>query len=214
MSLTNYSDLQTSVAGWLHRADLTAIIPDLVTLGEATINRKLRLLQMENVASLTTSITDRFATLPTGFMEAIDLSLYLDDYPQTLTQVPLSKINGNSLTDQAQPRFYAISSNIVFDVISDEVYTLSLRYLKKLDLATDLTNYVMTTYPDIYLYATLMAAEPYMKNDKRLGIWAGLLKDGIEAANRLDGRSRGKSMLTIESGMRTSYRGNIITGES
>jgi hypothetical protein len=214
MSLTNYSDLQTSVAGWLHRADLTAIIPDLVTLGEATINRKLRLLQMENVASLTTSITDRFATLPTGFMEAIDLSLYLDDYPQTLTQVPLSKINGNSLTDQAQPRFYAISSNIVFDVISDEVYTLSLRYLKKLDLATDTTNYVMTTYPDIYLYATLMAAEPYMKNDKRLGIWAGLLKDGIEAANRLDGRSRGKSMLTIESGMRTSYRGNIITGES
>jgi hypothetical protein len=214
MSLTNYSDLQTSVAGWLHRADLTAIIPDLVTLGEATINRKLRLLQMENVASLTTSITDRFATLPTGFMEAIDLSLYLDDYPQTLTQVPLSKINGNSLTDQAQPRFYAISSNIVFDVISDEVYTLSLRYLKKLDLATDLTNYVMTTYPDIYLYATLMAAEPYMKNDKRLAVWAGLLKDGIEAANRLDGRSRGKSMLTIESGMRTSYRGNIITGES
>jgi hypothetical protein len=214
MSLTNYTDLQTSVASWLHRADLTAIIPDLVTLGEATINRKLRLLQMENVASLTTSITDRFATLPTGFMEAIDLSLYLDDYPQTLTQVPLSKINGNSLTDQAQPRFYAISSNIVFDVISDEVYTLSLRYLKKLDLATDTTNYVMTTYPDIYLYATLMAAEPYMKNDKRLGIWAGLLKDGIEAANRLDGRSRGKSMLTIESGMRTSYRGNIITGES
>jgi hypothetical protein len=214
MSLTNYSDLQTSVAGWLHRADLTAIIPDLVTLGEATINRKLRLLQMENVASLTTSITDRFATLPTGFMEAIDLSLYLDDYPQTLTQVPLSKINGNSLTDQAQPRFYAISSNIVFDVISDEVYTLSLRYLKKLDLATDTTNYVMTTYPDIYLYATLMAAEPYMKNDKRLGIWAGLLKDALEAANRLDGRSRGKSMLTIESGMRTSYRDNIITGES
>jgi hypothetical protein len=214
MSLTNYTDLQTSVASWLHRADLTAIIPDLVTLGEATINRKLRLLQMENVASLSTSITDRFATLPTGFMEAIDLSLYLDDYPQTLTQVPLSKINGNSLTDQAQPRFYAISSNIVFDVISDEVYTLSFRYLKKLDLATDTTNYVMTTYPDIYLYATLMAAEPYMKNDKRLGIWAGLLKDGIEAANRLDGRSRGKSMLTIESGMRTSYRGNIITGES
>jgi hypothetical protein len=214
MSLANYSDLQTSVASWLHRADLTAIIPDLVTLGEATINRKLRLLQMENVASLTTSISDRFATLPTGFMEAIDLSLYLDDYPQTLTQVPLSKINGNSLTDQAQPRFYAISSNIVFDVISDEVYTLSFRYLKKLDLATDTTNYVMTTYPDIYLYATLMAAEPYMKNDKRLGIWAGLLKDGIEAANRLDGRSRGKSMLTIESGMRTSYRGNIITGES
>jgi hypothetical protein len=214
MSLTNYSDLQTSVAGWLHRADLTAIIPDFVKLGEATINRKLRLLQMENVASLTTSITDRFATLPTGFMEAIDLSLYLDDYPQTLTQVPLSKINGNSLTDQAQPRFYAISSNIVFDVISDEVYTLSLRYLKKLDLATDTTNYVMTTYPDIYLYATLMAAEPYMKNDKRLGIWAGLLKDALEAANRLDGRSRGKSMLTIESGMRTSYRGNIITGES
>jgi hypothetical protein len=34
MALSTYSDLQTAVATWLHRSDLTAIIPDLITLAE------------------------------------------------------------------------------------------------------------------------------------------------------------------------------------
>lgn len=202
MAISNYNELKTAVEGWLHRSGMTAIIPDLITLGEATINRKLRLLQMENVATLSTSITDRFATLPAGFMEAIDLALYADNYPQTLTQLPLSKINNNSLVNKGAPRFYAISSNVIFDVISDQVYSCSLRYIKKLDISTDTTNYVLTNYPDIYLYAALMAAAPYIKNDERLGTWVQLLDDAIKSANKLDGRTRGKSMLTMESGLR------------
>jgi hypothetical protein len=35
MSLSTYSDLQTQVANWLARSDLTAYIPDMITLFEA-----------------------------------------------------------------------------------------------------------------------------------------------------------------------------------
>lgn len=47
MSLTNYAELQTGIASWLQRTDLTSIIPDLVTLFEAFANRKLRVRQQE-----------------------------------------------------------------------------------------------------------------------------------------------------------------------
>ena len=32
MALANYTDLQSSIAAWAHRSDLTAIIPDFIAL--------------------------------------------------------------------------------------------------------------------------------------------------------------------------------------
>ena len=43
MALANYADLTASVANWLNRTDLTAIIPDFVAMAESDISRDLRL---------------------------------------------------------------------------------------------------------------------------------------------------------------------------
>jgi hypothetical protein len=53
MTLTNYTDLQTSIQNWLQRQDLNSIIPDFITLFEACANRRLRVRQMETVTTLT-----------------------------------------------------------------------------------------------------------------------------------------------------------------
>jgi len=198
MAITNYTELKTAVANWLHRSGMDSIIPDLITLGEATINRRLKLRQMENTSTTTTSTSNRFVALPDGFLELIDVAIYIDGVPQTLTQLPLSKINDSDLSTTGQPEFYAISSNLIFDKVSDQAYTVEIRYLKKLDIATDETNYVLTNYPDIYLYSALMASAPYVKNDERLGMWVSLLDDAVKSANRVDGRSKGKSMLVTD----------------
>lgn len=213
MSISNYTELKTAVANWLHDDLFTSIIPDFITIGEASLNRQLRLFQMENTATLSTSITDRFAALPSGFLELIDLAIYADNYPQTLTQESLASINERSTTVTGLPKFYAISSNIVFDIISDQVYTCSLRYYKKLDIAADTTNFLLTDYPDLYLYSALMAAAPYIQDDARIGTWASMLDNAIKATNRVDARSRGKTMLGIEAGLRSSNRGDIFAGE-
>ena len=39
MAITSYSDLQTSVANYLGRTDLTSIIPDFIDFAEAQIGR-------------------------------------------------------------------------------------------------------------------------------------------------------------------------------
>jgi len=40
--ITTYAELQTSIATWLVRDDLTAIIPDFITLAESKFKRDIR----------------------------------------------------------------------------------------------------------------------------------------------------------------------------
>ncbi len=212
MAISNYSELQTAVADWLHDDILTPKVPDFITLGEVTLNRRLRLMQQEEVATINTSITDRFGTLPSDFLELIDLALYSDGYPQTLTQITLAKINENATNIYAMPRFYAVSSSIIFDVISDEVYPCQLRYYKKLDIEADTTNFVLTNYPDLYLYSALLASAPYIENDARISTWASLLDSAIASTIKADGRSRGKTMLVADAGLLMRSKTDIFTG--
>jgi hypothetical protein len=42
MAITTYAELQAAAANWLVRGDLTARIPEFITLAEARLNRVLR----------------------------------------------------------------------------------------------------------------------------------------------------------------------------
>lgn len=198
MAISTYTELKTAIASWLHEDSLTAVIPDFITIGEATLNRRLRLLNMEATASVDTNTSDRYAALPSDFSEIIDLTLYSNNYPQTIQQETLSTINGYSTTNTAIPTSYAISSNIIYNCISDQVYPATLRYFKRLDLETDTTNFLLTSNPDIYLYSALLASAPYIVDDARMGTWANLLENAISTLNKQDARNRSKVNLKLE----------------
>ena len=87
MAISNYSDLQSTVANYLHRGDLTGQIPDFISLAEARINRKLRLRAMENTASGTT--TGQTISLPTGFVAAKRIQIALGGSTVPLTYVQI-----------------------------------------------------------------------------------------------------------------------------
>lgn len=213
MSIATFAELQTAVSSWLHRTDVSTVVADLIKFGENHLNRKLRLFQMENAATVTTSTSDRFGTLPTGFIEAIDLTLYDDSYPQVLTQVPLSKINGRATNISTKPHYYAMSNNIVFDVTSDQAYTCSLRYYKRWDIATDLTNWLLTNYPEAYLYATLSFSPTYLRDAGRIQEHRAYLDEIIHDLNRLDARTRGNAKMMVDAGLRQPSRSDILTGD-
>jgi hypothetical protein len=42
MSLTTYSELQSSIADWLNRTDLTSQIKDFITIAESRLDRELK----------------------------------------------------------------------------------------------------------------------------------------------------------------------------
>ena len=55
MALANYTDLQASIASWMVRTDLAAVIPDFVAIAEARINADVRLRQGISSGSLSTA---------------------------------------------------------------------------------------------------------------------------------------------------------------
>ena len=84
MAIGTYAELQTAVANWLDRGDLTARIPEFIDLTEARMNRVLRLQLMVNVdtttlggASTLVAGTRDYA-LPSGYLQMMDFVLTTD----------------------------------------------------------------------------------------------------------------------------------------
>lgn len=202
MSITNYSELQTAVsATWPRRADLSAMAADFITLGEARLNRKLRIREMEEAATINPSTSVRYVSLPTGYLEVISLNSDLGDELQPLTSELLEKATYSA--SNSRPEYYRISSRIDFERIADQSYNFTLRYFKKLDIATDTTNTVLTNYPDLYLWAALVNAEMYVKNDARIAVWKSSLEEALKELNRQG--KRNLNTLRVD----TPTRGNF-----
>ena len=84
MSIGTYAELQTAVANWLDRGDLTDRIQEFIDLTEARMNRVLRLQLMVNVDTTTLGgaaalvAGTRDYALPSGYLQMIDFTLTTD----------------------------------------------------------------------------------------------------------------------------------------
>ena len=63
MAFTTYTELKASVADYLARTDLTAQIPDFITLAEKRLKRDLRIRQMLKVVTATMTAADATVAL-------------------------------------------------------------------------------------------------------------------------------------------------------
>jgi hypothetical protein len=55
---------------------------------------------------------------------------------------------------------------------------LDLWYYQRLNPLnnTTTTNWVLSRYPDLYLYGSLLHSAPYLKDDERIALWDGIYK--------------------------------------
>ena len=170
MAITNYATLQTAIANWLHRTDLTVVIPDFIRLAESRINRVFSSRGTELEAVLAATQGSEFVTLPTDFGTPIVLWLESFVPRQELTLKLSSELEYAPI--RAYPTNYAVKSNQVqFDRIADTDYPLRLRYVQNIDLATTDTNYILENYPDIYLFGALVEAAVYIRDMEQMQIW-------------------------------------------
>lgn len=185
MALTTYTELKTAIGNWMDRGSvLTSVIPDLISLAEVEINNSLRARAMIASTTITTSTSYNYAALPTKFNEIIS---FIDDQGEVLQPVSMAGLRGLRYSRSAQrPEYYSITSRIEFDAVSDQVYTFNLDYYKRLDLASTETNDILTKYPNLYLFGSLIAAEPYLKNDARMATWISMFQQTLTTANLIE----------------------------
>lgn len=183
MGVSTYTELKASIADWLNRADLTAMIPDLVTLAESTLNRVMRNTRMVTTASLTA--TTKTVACPTDMLEPLLLEV-------TTGGAPLEQVNIDQLValrrhrtrTAGPPKFFAlIGRNIELAPAPAASTGLTLAYYQSIPaLASNETNWLLTYHPDLYLYTALLHAAPYLKDDARVAVFGSMLTQQVQAA--------------------------------
>lgn len=188
MALANYSDLKSSIADWLVRSDLTAVIPDFIRLAEAQMERVLRVRQMMNRA--TANLDTEYSLLPGDFLAVRTYKLEGSS--------PLEYVTSDWMDDQfvttGEPRYYTIVGNQIRVYPSpDTTYVGELTYYQKLNrLSNTVTsNWLLESSPDAYIYGALLQAAPYLQDDARAPVWQGLYQSAIEALKSADVQSFG-----------------------
>ena len=192
MPITTYTELKSAVADWLLRDDLTAVLPSFISLAEAGLNRQARHWRMEKRSSAT--LDSQYSALPADFLQPIRLSLTSGTTfeLELASQADIVDMRSLAANNTGRPRYYALTAGEieVFPTPGDN-YTLELAYVARVPALSDSNadNWLLTYYPDAYLYATLLQAAPYLKDDERVGLWkslydgavAGIIADGVRA---------------------------------
>lgn len=212
MAISNYSELKTAIAAWMARSDLTSNLDDFIDLCESRISyggeapyksEPLRILGTEQ-ANEDITINSQTTALPAGFLEA--RSLHIDTSIKTsLDYLPPDRFWATDIAasnDTGTPKIYTVQgTNLIVAPSPDLSYTGKITYFKKLDPLSDAatTNWVITNYPNIYLYGSLFEGSLFVKDYTEADRWFSLYKSTIDGLNDQDKTARhsGSSIRVI-----------------
>lgn len=208
MAITTYAELQSAAANWLDRSDLTSRLPEFITIAEAGLDRTLR--ARELISRATATLDEEYENLPRDFAQ--EIRLYLTSTSPTIqlkAMSPASLVqqfpNGSSGT----PRAYAIvGPQIQFAPKPDASasLTMELTYYSKLSFFalsdSNTTNVILDQHPDVYLYATLAEAAPFLMDDKAAERYVGLREAAVSRANQATDDASYGGTLQMQHGMR------------
>jgi hypothetical protein len=201
MSITDYSSLQSSIASWIARSDLTSVIPDFITLFEADVNRGLRVRQMM-VTQSTTPSSGRFG-LPSDYLswvrvtwkgtQNIDLEYvhpsYLQShFPDTPTSQPCIFTVEGSTDNNGLVRTMPIDASPIDFVYYQKITALS---------TSNTSNWLLAAHPDLYLAGALVRANVFAKDYDTAAVWKATQDGLFDAITKLDQKTRGPSAIRV-----------------
>jgi hypothetical protein len=196
MAISTKAELHTAVANWLNRSDLTDRIPEFISLAEAGFNRNLRAREM--LVRSTASTTGQYVSLPTDYLEMLNIELTSTSPPKRLVYITSDRSDDyrerqNNKT--GTPDYYTIEgTSIQLLPTPSASLTVQLSYYQDIPalsgLADSGNNWLLLAHPDVYLYGTLMQASPYIMDPQSAGQWGGLLDRAMQELQLSDEKSR------------------------
>jgi len=204
----SYAGLQASIADFLNRGDLSAVVPDFITLAEAQMARRLvsragqgmavprRLIKRADTAIARDA---EYVAVPGDMLGPLDLMLsgtppieldYLD--PANLErEKALARWVG-------APKFYTVvGGSLQLYPAADQDYDAELVYIARAPALSDgaPTNWILTDYPDAYLYGALVQSAPYLRDDARADLWGTLFTAALDDMCNADPMPSDRSQL-------------------
>ena len=194
MAIDSFANLKAEVSAYLNRSDISdAQIENFVSLAEASFDRVIRV--RDQIKRSTASISTQYIALPSDLLELYTIQLNTSPVIG-LEQVTLAYADQvkPTLPSTGKPRYYTISGEqIEFLPTPDATYTIEIVYysqILKLNSDTQTTSWLLSKNPDLYLFATLSQAEPFLMNDERIGVWNSFLEKGLEELRLADEKAQ------------------------
>ena len=183
--IENYRDLQDGIADWLNRADIQDRIPTFVYLAERRIFRRYRMPNNEKTIQLDMRVDpDPMATDPAQ-IDVTDKISYPPDYLEMLTITangqPLQRISLTELQNRqrasqstnsnvsigSQPQVFA-RERLNFEMWPAPTGDTLVELIYYCDFSGGLVadeddNDILRNAPDLYLYGSLLQAQPFLK---------------------------------------------------
>ena len=182
-----FTTLQEDVRRYLERGATYASdpvvyeqIPRLINLAERRISRELKIQGFINVVTGTLVVGQSVYSKPDRWRDTVSINigtgansnsrsvLYARAYEYLLSYWP-----DRSQTDE--PLFYADYdySHWLLAPTPDAEYPFEILYYELPPLLDDAvqTNWLTEYAPQLLLYATLLEATPFLKNDERINVW-------------------------------------------
>jgi hypothetical protein len=197
--ISNYGELKDAVKAYLHRTDMDAQIPTFISLGISKINRECMSRHQEQIATYTAPAGSSIIALPTRYKAM--RSVTADGRP--LRQITLQNKENRYLDTSGAPQYYSISDNrLNLQPAPDDDVDLRMTYYETVqDFSADTESHpLLLANPNIFIYAAMREAAPFLHGDERQPMWAELLAQEIIGENNYSEESRWSgSPLEIES---------------
>jgi hypothetical protein len=197
-----YSSLLNDMRVYLERGATLATdptvyqqLPSLINLAERRLARELKIQGTVTVVSSTMTVGVAVYAKPDRWRETVSMRIgtgtgynnLKEVYPRAYEYMRLFWPNQ---TETDEPRFYADYnySNWFVAPTPDVAYPYEVIYyeLPALLDETTQTNWYTEYAPDALLYASLMEAAPFLKNDGQIKIWESFLGRAIASLNGED----------------------------
>ena len=196
MAISTKAELNTAVANWLNRSDLTARIPEFISLAEASFNRNLRTREM--LVRSTAPAASQYLGLPADFLEMANIELTSTTPPKRLIYITSDRSDdyrGKNNNTAGTPGYYTIEgTSIQLFPTPDVSVTVQLNYYRDIPalsgLADSGNNWLLLGHPDIYLYGTLLQASPYIMDPQSAQQWDSLLARSMQEIQMADEKTR------------------------
>lgn len=203
MAIATYSDLQTAVANFLARTDLTAQIPDFIKLAESRMSRELETRSQEKRVRATLTSGNEYISLPVDLREVREVKL--NTAPLTVLQYksPSQLDSDFSTTGLGKPIAYSVvGDELKLRPVPDTGYVAEIIYIGDITplSATTATNNILTRHPDAYLSGSLVEAYTYLMDEQRAQVYDQKFSRCIEEIRKDEQRAHyGTGTLQIQS---------------
>lgn len=170
MAVDTYTNLQAAIANFLARSDLTAQIPDFITMAEARMSRELETRSQEKRVIANTVGGNEYLSLPVDMREVREVKLNTTPLTVLSYYSPVALDEKFASNGQGKPLGYSIiGDEIKMRPIPDTTYQMEIVYIGTIDAlsATNQTNNILTRSPDAYLYGALAEAYAYLLDEQR-----------------------------------------------